>query len=348
VIVAISGIRAIDPIMEAEVDMAMMDVVSEMDGDGADEIRFGGALGLDTMALEAVRNQPPARLIRDEGGSRLVSTIRKIVITPFTVRDMSLRARNVAVECSNHIVEMRLPKTKRAYLDRNEALLNGADRLVAFTDGRRTGGTAWTIRRAEALRIPTRIVAVRSLEELVSNPRIEDPSLTAPTYTFDYYQRGKPLTRLIKANKVGNADPAAIEKLAETLARYIRRVPTLREAVAIVPMPRRSPGVPSDMTHLTDLIAEHCGFSRMPELERIAAPHGGTLIAYRMRHDADQHAATMRYKHRRGRTIGRVIVLDNVITTGGSMQGAYLAIRRDGGDPVGLGILLSHAVGLGE
>ena len=60
------------------------------------------------------------------------------------------------------------------YLRRNDAMLLGpkdavgclvahpADRLVAFTDGRSTGGTAYTIRKARALGIKVEIVSVKA------------------------------------------------------------------------------------------------------------------------------------------------------------------------------------------
>ena len=62
----------------------------------------------------------------------------------------------------------------------------------------------------------------------------------------------------------------------------------------------------------------------------------------------DEHAETMTVPEGPGRW-RRVIVLDNVVTTGGTMEGALRAVRRDtGAEAVGLAVLWSPASGLQE
>lgn len=125
-------------------------------------VRFGGARGSDTVALRAAR--------------RHVSVSLEVIV-PGHVDDQPEDARAAIYECADNIIELGLPASEpRSYLRRNDALLDGpygmfrgaigtssrAHQLVAFTDGRRSGGTAYTIRRAETLNIPVRKVMVRA------------------------------------------------------------------------------------------------------------------------------------------------------------------------------------------
>lgn len=66
-IVAFTGIREIADIMADEVELAVLDEI----GSGATVLRFGGALGSDTLALEAACDQD----------------VRRIVYVPFRLRD---------------------------------------------------------------------------------------------------------------------------------------------------------------------------------------------------------------------------------------------------------------------
>ena len=116
----------------------------------ATEIRFGGAIGVDTVALEA------CCYLRSKVWPELV------VIVPYRVEDQPLAARKVIETCADEVIELDLPRIGRSALQRNDALLDGANRLIAFTDGRTKGGTWYTIERARDLEIEVEIVEVRT------------------------------------------------------------------------------------------------------------------------------------------------------------------------------------------
>lgn len=143
-ITAISGIRDIHRDSERVVVAALRDLL--MQTTDAHEVRFGGALGVDTVALEAAK---AVKAHRSAGGRVWLK-----VIVPFTVGRQPARARTAIESCADEVVELHLPATERVpYFVRNNALLADADQLAAFTDGRTRGGTAYTIQRATKLRI---------------------------------------------------------------------------------------------------------------------------------------------------------------------------------------------------
>lgn len=116
-------------------------------------LRFGGAIGVDSVALNAAHQarRPRHRLIF-------------IVIVPAKLADQPEHARLTALRCADQIIELGFPRgAKWAYLRRNDRLLDGAQRLLAFTDGRQTGGTAYTIERAIQRKLDVQIVRVQSI-----------------------------------------------------------------------------------------------------------------------------------------------------------------------------------------
>jgi len=125
---------------------------------------FGGAIGVDTVALHAAGTFKPA------GGSRP----QLVAIVPFTRRDQPMEARVTLDHFAHVIRELGLPQGREAYLQRNDVMLERAEAvnharkddqhslLLAFTDGRTTGGTAYTIREAKKLGIRTEVVTVKS------------------------------------------------------------------------------------------------------------------------------------------------------------------------------------------
>ena len=221
-ITVVSGIRDIDPAWEPQVALS---VTGELPV--ADEIRFGGAIGVDTMALDAVCGAPEASLV---------------VYVPFTVSQQPKAAQRVIRECADRVVELGLRRSKRAYLDRNRAMLEGAHRLLAFTDGRDTGGTAWTVREAERLGLDVILVPVVG-SQTRPNPRIEGP-FSAPVYAWAKYVNrrldpGHWPSKTVRDIKAGRAKMADQLNLADALAVEVRRRPELQAADAIVPMPRQ-------------------------------------------------------------------------------------------------------------
>ncbi len=321
-IVAFTGIREADPREADEIEMAVLDVIAA----GATELRFGGALGADTMALEAAGRQ---------GG------IRRVVYVPFTVADQPKEAREVIARSATVVHELRLPHGKRAYLQRNRAMLEGAHRVVAFTDGRQTGGTQHTMNVAREMRIPVTVVPV---EKFTKNPAIAGLELSAKLWSLQEYdsRRGvHPLSDIVRANKQGEATAGQIEFIENDLMRLIMKMPDLQRATAICAMPRRVPGPISDMMIVALGLVAQRGLDIRPLLRTIE-PSGGEVKARRLRFPADEHARTLIYEGPANET---VIVLDNVVTTGASMEGAFRAVRAAGATPLGLSVLYSTAFG---
>jgi uncharacterized phage-like protein YoqJ len=115
-------------------------------------LRFGGAIGVDSIALQAARQLRRPR-----------HRVNLVVIVPGKLTEQPKCAYHVALRCADQIIELDFPRgVKWAYLRRNDKLLDGAQRLVAFTDGRATGGTAYTIKRAQKFGIDVELVTVRS------------------------------------------------------------------------------------------------------------------------------------------------------------------------------------------
>ena len=336
-VVAVTGIRDLDPTSIPDVELALADAMAT-----AKEVRFGGALGVDTVALRAA-----ARL---RGARRRVP--RLVVYVPFRASDQPAAARGV-IALADEVVELRLPRSKWAYLRRNDKMLDGATRALAFTDGKRSGGTHYTAKKATDLGIPVTRVLVQSTTK--ENPVPVDLEFSRPVFGMLPYvsatEGDDPTSNVIRKIKAAVAEQDDVERLAEQIAEYIDSVPELAVADAIVPMPRRRPGVESDIWFLTLRVARATGKTFLSEwLERAKAPEGGTLKYRRMRFTPEQHAETMTAGAANAGWKGtrdprRVIVLDNVITSGGTMQGAFSAIERDTtSDAVGLGVLYAPKV----
>jgi predicted Rossmann fold nucleotide-binding protein DprA/Smf involved in DNA uptake len=139
-IVAITGIRDLAPIDDGLVARAIYDACET-----ATEMRFGGALGVDTIALLAALERGP----------------RTRVFVPGKLSQQPASARRAA-ERADEVIELGLVAAPWAYLRRNDKMLEGAARCLGFTDGRETGGTAYTIRKARSLNIEVVRTLVRS------------------------------------------------------------------------------------------------------------------------------------------------------------------------------------------
>ena len=143
-ITVVTGIRDLSPESYPDVEMAVVEEVAD-----ASEVRFGGAIGSDTVALAAACDADPFVMLR--------------AFVPWTLADQPSRAREVLQLCARDIVELRLPRKRWAPIRRNERMLAGADRVLAFTDGRTKGGTASTIRKARTAGLEVVEIPVRSL-----------------------------------------------------------------------------------------------------------------------------------------------------------------------------------------
>lgn len=140
-IIAVTGIRELDESSILDVELATLDAAN-----AATVMRFGGADGSDTVALEFAHGRT-----------------RCEVIVPARVTNQPAGARAAIRACADAVVELKHPLFPRpeAYYERNRQLVNGADRLLAFTDGQMRGGTYWTIRYAATRNVPIDLVQVR-------------------------------------------------------------------------------------------------------------------------------------------------------------------------------------------
>lgn len=106
-----------------------------LDGIKADKWYFGGARGADTDALEYITKTQP------------LST--RVVVVPNQVIDQPRIAQAGIKRDATQIIELRNTGPGR-YQFRNQYMVDRSQEVVAFTDGRSTGGTANTIRYAES------------------------------------------------------------------------------------------------------------------------------------------------------------------------------------------------------
>lgn len=97
----------------------------------ADRYYFGGARGADTDALEYVARTQPAS--------------QRVVVVPNCLADQPIATQPVIRQNATDIIELRNTGPDR-YQIRNRYMVDHADRVVAFTDGRKTGGTYNTVR----------------------------------------------------------------------------------------------------------------------------------------------------------------------------------------------------------
>lgn len=153
-IVTVTGIRDLLPGSEETVRRTMRQVI-QMAGDTLEEIRFGGASGVDTIALdEAIQH------FRFEAVDILsVYTPAFLAHQPSSSRDVVRRGINLGLV---RLVENAGPSP----LVRNDHMLDGmpgearAAFVVGFHDGRTEGGTAYTLRAAMLRGIPALVVPV--------------------------------------------------------------------------------------------------------------------------------------------------------------------------------------------
>lgn len=138
--VVISGIRDLADSSVSDVEEVIRSLLK---ADPAVVI-VGGARGVDTVALRTAAAIAPGKIL---------------VVVPGRVRDQPAQARGVIERSGAHgIAEMNLdPRHPGSYHARNRRMLSEADVLLAFTDGRKTGGTGSTIQEALKRGIPVEI-----------------------------------------------------------------------------------------------------------------------------------------------------------------------------------------------
>lgn len=259
------------------------------------------------------------------------------VFVPWTVERQPEEARAAIRRCADEVVELRLTVSD-AYLRRNDAMLDGATELLAFTDGRAKGGTAYTIRKAGKLGIPVTEVLVNT--HAYRQNRGDEVALVLAIWPYVSLDEGTDrASQTIRDLKSASASPKDVEWLASRVAAFVRAEPELKQARWIVPMPRRRPpGVPSDLLPLAKAIAAKTRQGVLEDyLVRTRMPRFGYTMKKRTRFPAEQHALSMSVD---GAPTSGILLLDNVITTGATMEGAQRAVLRDTGHaPVGLAVL---------
>lgn len=137
----------------------------------ADEYVFGGAPGVDTIALNLVCNMCPVS--------------KRMVIVPFSVKSIKdWEAREAIKACATDVIELNLDDEyivdeKEPYRRRNEALVigkttfkttvcpetniiahYGIDKLLAFWNGCARSGTYMTMNIAKKAGIPVEVINV--------------------------------------------------------------------------------------------------------------------------------------------------------------------------------------------
>jgi hypothetical protein len=149
-IVVVSGIRDL-----AEPSRAIVRDTVRKQAREASQIHLGGAIGVDTIALLALEGLP----------------VRKVVYVPFTLAHQPAAARSAIEQCADQVIELRLgdPSNRAAYLERNVRMLRDAhgvraDLLLAFSDGRTTGGTHYTMSYAKRTGIDVSVITVESVK----------------------------------------------------------------------------------------------------------------------------------------------------------------------------------------
>ncbi len=312
-ITAVTGIRDLAAASLVDVHLATLEAASE-----SEEMRFGGARGSDTEALREACGHTFCR-----------------VIVPGSLDDQPTDAAQVARRCADSIEELRDARFPRvaAYYARNQALVRGADRVLAFTDGSLRGGTAWTIQYAAQRGVPVDLVQVLRAEPAGAlAERIVRGAggltLSAHTFAGSVYDRSDWRTNLIRGLKSGDSvNLRDLDRLARELSDLVDEHEELAAADVVVPMPRRRPTLLSDLgplaARLADLTSKQI---RHDWLRRVEDPRGGKIIHRRLRFLPDEHARTLVAVPPHP---ARALILDNVLTIGGTMECTYRAVQRD-------------------
>ena len=148
IICCFTGHREIEKGHEPYFDEVLTSILSKLIVYGVTDFRAGGALGFDTVAAESVlkmRNDNP--------------DIKLFLCLPcpdqaakWPYRDQALY-RQILDKCNGYTyAEPRY--TLGCMHKRNRQLVDGADFCVAYYDGKSGGGTAYTVKYAEAQGVP--------------------------------------------------------------------------------------------------------------------------------------------------------------------------------------------------
>ena len=113
---------------------------------------FGGARGADSDALEYIAKTQP-------GTTRTVVVPDRIVNQPAAAQGTTARYATEVIELKN--------KGMDRYQIRNRYIVDHSNRVAAFTDGRKSGGTYNTIQYAKSQGVPVDIKPIISMDKNV-------------------------------------------------------------------------------------------------------------------------------------------------------------------------------------
>jgi hypothetical protein len=132
--IAISGSRDIDDDGVRRIEETVPKIIDHHDPKA---VLFGGAKGTDTISLRAIYDN-------------FSETDRPVLkaIVPFKLDDQPKRSVQAIEKYCDEITEMDSPKSKGAYFERNQKLVNQSDKLIACWNGS-SKGTAHTIQEAK-------------------------------------------------------------------------------------------------------------------------------------------------------------------------------------------------------
>jgi hypothetical protein len=118
----------------------------------ANRYYLGGARGADTDALEYLGKTQPA------------ST--RTVVVPNTLAAQPVSTQGTTARYATEVIELNNTGPDRFQI-RNRYIVDHSDRVAAFTDGRKSGGTYNTIRYAELKGVPVDIQPLVSMDKNV-------------------------------------------------------------------------------------------------------------------------------------------------------------------------------------
>lgn len=111
---------------------------------------LGGARGADTDALEYLGKTQPA------------ST--RTVVVPNTLAAQQVSTQGTTARYATEVIELKNTGSDRFQI-RNRYIVDHSDRVVAFTDGRKSGGTFNTIQYAKSKGVPVDIQSLVSMDK---------------------------------------------------------------------------------------------------------------------------------------------------------------------------------------
>ncbi len=296
----------------------MAEVLTSAD---VDEVLFGGAKGVDSYALQYCYD-----IIKETGQKCVLS-----VIVPFTIDDQPKSSISIIKKCSDNVIEMKQDFSKFAYLRRNNELVNRADLVIAFWDGK-DGGTKYTIKKAKEMNKPVEIV--RLDEELVADEittadnKIYYYFPTEDVFVLEPFSRHTTLGGKIMALK--QYKKVDVDAIARDIISILKNEGVYEGVLLAVP--RRTIGKKPSVAPILAKIEEISNgkFLNFSDgLLRVKELTGGPIVHYRERYSGEEHAESMdiapalkEYSHL------PAIVIDDVITQGGSMKGAKMVAKK--------------------